>query len=144
MRQSLTSNLDLVVSGSVPQVSQTEDGIVVLLLPFLGVGRQDSLRLFLFAQTGVLGTIARSVGLLLGLTLTSLENGLVVVCKRSLKDLSTSGGDEGGPSGVDGELLGGRSLGRGRLGVTRGCGGEGGGEGDNGGHFGFFFDMEIR
>lgn len=73
----------------------------------------------------------------------SFENGFVVVCKRLLKDLLMSGGDEGGFSGVDGELFGGRSFGRGRFGVICGCGGEGDGEGDNGGYFGFFFDMEI-
>lgn len=84
----------MVVSGSVPQVSQTENGIVILLFPLLGVGRQDSLRFFFFTQTGVLGTVDRSVGLGLSVTFTSLENGLVVVCERALKNLSTSGGDE--------------------------------------------------
>lgn len=129
----------MIVSGSVPQMAQTKDSIVVLLLPLLGVRRQDSMRLFLLTQTGVLATVGRGIGPGLSFTLASLEDGLVIVCERSLKDLSTSGGDEGRTGGVDRELLGGRRLGRGRLGIASRSGGEGDGESDNGGHFGFFF-----
>lgn len=128
----------MIVSGSVPQMAQTKDSIVVLLLPLLGVRRQDSMRLFLLTQTGILATVGRGIGLGLSLTRTSLEDGLVIVCERPLKDLSTSGGDEGRTRGVDRELLGGRRLGRGRLGIASRSDGEGDGESDNGGHFGFF------
>jgi hypothetical protein len=48
-----TSNLDLVVRGGITQVAKTENSIVVLLLPLLGVLRERSWRLFLFTQTWV-------------------------------------------------------------------------------------------
>jgi hypothetical protein len=97
----LTGNPDVVIGSLVPQVSETQNGIVILLLPLLRVALQQLPVLLLFSKTRV--EITFSTGVLeLSLSLSRSENDLVVLLERSLEDLSSGRADERRTGGVDG------------------------------------------
>lgn len=82
----LTGNLDLLVVGSVTQMSETQDSVVVLLLPLLGVSRQGLLVLLLLAESWVRVAVGLLRLLLGSRGRTSRRGSLIVLGERALEE----------------------------------------------------------
>ena len=96
----------MILVGLVPEVVQTEDGVVILLLPLLGIVVEGLGILLLLSESIELRT-EDLLSVPFGSEVVSvLSVNVVVLLKRSLKVLSDGGSDEGGSSGEDGVSVG--------------------------------------
>lgn len=96
----------MILVGLVPEVVQTEDGVVILLLPLLGIVVEGLGILLLLSESIELRT-EDLLSVPFGSEVVSvLSVDVVVLLKRSLKVLSDGGSDEGGSSGEDGVSVG--------------------------------------
>jgi len=96
----------VILVGLVPEVVQTEDGVVILLLPLLGIVVEGLGILLLLSESIELRT-EDLLSVPFGSEVVSvLSVNVVVLLKRSLKVLSDGGSDEGGSSGEDGVSVG--------------------------------------
>lgn len=96
----------MIVVGLVPKVVKTENGVVILLLPLLGVVVESLSVLVLLSESIELRAedlLSVSLG---GEVVSVLSVNVVVLVERSLKVLSDGGSNERGSSGEDGVGVG--------------------------------------
>lgn len=100
-QRTLTGNTDMIIRSFIPQVAQSQHGIVILLFPLFRINVQGRTALLFFSQSGELDAIGRALRSGSSGISRSLSD-LVVVLERVLEDLSSRSRDERWPGGVDG------------------------------------------